>query len=187
MATQNICEVEGCSKPSRANGCCTIHYRRMKKFGSYDLPKRVTSYGWIKANSTHIGDECLEWPFARNPAGYGNLMVSGSYTNAHRVMCEIAHGLPQDGMQAAHSCNNKRCVNPNHLRWDTPSGNAADKIVAGTQHRGESTPNSILTEQDVINIRSDWPHMTCDQLSEKYGCHRNAAWKAATGRTWRHV
>jgi hypothetical protein len=108
--------------------------------------------------------------------------------NAHRVMALLAHGdAPSQSHEVAHSCHNPGCVNPQHLRWATKSENNLEKADNGTQRRGETTPNSVLTEGAVRAIRRDWPHLSCDELAEKYGCNRNAAWKAATGRTWAHV
>jgi len=39
-------------------------------------------------------DECIIWPFARLGRGYGAMNVKGKVIPAHRVMCEVAHGMP---------------------------------------------------------------------------------------------
>lgn len=56
----------------------------------------------------------------------------------------------------AHSCGNGHtgCVNPNHLRWDTRTGNLSDKLIHGTHNRGEKSPVSKLTNQEVEKIRA---------------------------------
>lgn len=42
---------------------------------------------------------------------------------AHRVAYELAVGPIPDGMEIDHSCRNRRCVNPSHLRIATRKQN----------------------------------------------------------------
>lgn len=186
--SKRICSVDGCGNTGRLiGGVCERHYARFRKHGSYDRRHKPTVFDWLVDHAEYQSDECLIWPFAIGKGGYGNLAYKGKYYNAHRLMCEIAHGPAPDGMEAAHSCHNPTCVSPRHLRWKTRSENSFEKADNGTQHRGEATPNACLTAEIVREIRQEWPLKTCDELAEKYGCKRNTVWKAATGRTWAHV
>lgn len=66
--------------------------------------------------------------------------------NAHRLMCVFVNGdCPPDKNEAAHSCGNRKCVNPAHLRWATYEENGADKIIHGT-NRGWKHP----TEKSLV-------------------------------------
>ena len=82
-------------------------------------------------------DEWWEWQRARNWAGYGMLSVLGKAVPAHRFAYEVTHGeILKDRKQATvdHICNNKGCVNPNHLQLLSMSANT---------RRAESNPVSI--------------------------------------------
>lgn len=101
-------------------------------------------------------DDCLMWPFAvRKSSGYGahSFYNVGRKVNvdAHRFVCEEAYGpLP---LEAAHSCGNKLCVNPRHLRWATHVENMRDAKLAGTI-RGGGRHRQRLFEAEIEYIRT---------------------------------
>jgi RNA binding exosome subunit len=43
---------------------------------------------------------------------------------------ELTNGVIPEELLVLHSCNNKKCVNPNHLRLGTSQDNADDRIKA---------------------------------------------------------
>jgi len=84
---------------------------------------------FIEKNMSSVSDDCIEWPFAKNRDGYGRLSFEGKVYRAHVLMLEFAKGPAPGGdlkYVARHSCNNKTCVNPNHLHWGTQSDNLKD-------------------------------------------------------------
>lgn len=85
---------------------------------------------WTKAR---VGgpDECWEWT-ASLKNGYGQINVDGSIKYAHRISWLLKVGpLPQKGKELLHSCDNRKCINPNHLRIGTRKENILDMRMKG--------------------------------------------------------
>lgn len=90
---------------------------------------------------------------------------------AHRAMAVLSFGQPEGKKDAAHSCGKGHlgCVNPKHLRWDTRSGNFADKIAHGTHNRGEKSPVAKLTNAEVVKIRSLAGSASHSEIARMFG------------------
>lgn len=85
----------------------------------------------------------------------------------HMLVCAAFHGSRPDGMEACHSDGNKINNRSDNLRWDTPLGNAADKIAHGTDARGAKNGNAKLLPDQVLAIRDS--AMSVKSLSDAYG------------------
>lgn len=111
---------------------------------------------WIRAHIAYQGDDCLPWPYFRDPHyGRGRVGWNGKILWAHRVMCELVHGpAPDDKPQAAHSCGNGHlgCCNPHHLSWKDNSENQRDRRAHGAPE-GAIGPRTRLNPDQVATIR----------------------------------
>lgn len=77
---------------------------------------------------------CWMWLRSFGSHGYGNACKPGvGVTVAHRVSFEAFNGPIPDGMLVQHSCDNRWCVNPNHLSLGTDATNALDKQLKGSR------------------------------------------------------
>jgi len=168
------CAVAGCGEKHKARSFCADHYSAFMRHGDPLARVERTEPGslldWLLTNKDYSGDECLEWPFGRYQHGYGHTTFQGVDTTAHRAMCILAHGEPpQPGLDAAHSCHNRGCCAPRHLRWATVVENAADRVADGTAGFGANNGAAILTEADVVAIRRLRGSVGQLELAERYG------------------
>jgi len=91
----------------------------------------------------------------------------------HRVSYEWARGAIPEGVLVLHSCDNRLCVNPQHLRLGTHQDNMDDMVRAGRQRseRGAAHAQAKLTPEAVSEIRDRYAEggVTQKVLAEEYG------------------
>jgi hypothetical protein len=69
-------------------------------------------------------DSCWQWTGAKNHVnGYGKCRFQSKHTLPHRVFYNHYKGKIPKGYQIDHLCENKLCVNPDHLEAVTPRTN----------------------------------------------------------------
>lgn len=185
------CVVPECTKPRRPNrDCfCSMHRARKERHGSPHifLRDRCTPAEpkfWSKVKKTDDSNECWIWQGGTNSAGYGKFRAQGKFYYAHRFSLFLKTGVwPNDFV--LHSCDNPRCVNPQHLREGTAADNAQDKVERGRVVRGTHHPQCKLDEAIVNFIRasSDSPKA----LAEKYNISSGTIGDIRRRKSWRHI
>lgn len=200
MTNFKACSIKGCDRNADRseqgrNGYCCAHYARAYRYGDPNhggaLEKKKPKPGEIEKFvafiTSYTGGECIAWPFSR-PQGRGRVTLpDGSQQTASRYICRLVRGDPPDeSMDCAHECGkgDDGCVTPNHLRWDTRSGNHADKAKHGTDTRGEKSWNAKLTRTDVIRIREMGNTMKQTEIAAKFGVRQGAISLILSGKNW---
>ena len=74
-------------------------------------------------------DQCWVWQHAKDRDGYGAIKVGGKQWAVHRLSYSYHVGTLEPGMQIDHSCSNRACWNPDHLRQVTHRQNMEHKAV----------------------------------------------------------
>lgn len=144
---------------------------------------------WEKVDKT---GPCWLWTASVDRHGYGRFMFEGRTHKAHRLSLEWATGRRPLGLDACHApkeiCGHTNCVNPAHLRWDTQTGNFADKVKDGTDPSGERNPNAKLTAAKVLAIRADVAAGEPQRsVARRYGVGKSTVNYIVTRRIWAHV
>jgi len=133
-------------------------------------------------------DECWEWTGAYS-AGYGQMMIDGEKVGSHRISLMI-DGVDVGEEHALHTCDNKSCVNPDHIYLGDPKDNMDDAKERGQyeSNKGEDHGQSKLTESEVLEIRK-----RCDQgetltsIAEDYPVSRSQISNIGNRKKWPHL
>lgn len=157
-----------------------------QRFVSKPLDERV----WEKVDRSGGPGACWPW-LGSLRRGYGILKVNKKTVPAHRLAWELANGRSMGaGMQACHTCDNRRCCNPAHIWEGTGSENLKDAVrknrllpPLGTKHHCAK-----LTEDDVRAIRSRAANgeRQCD-LAKAYGVSSTVIRKTVLRLQWKSV
>jgi hypothetical protein len=136
---------------------------------------------------------CWHWKLYRNKQGYGSLSsVPSNWTGesrARRISYTIFKGKIPEGLHLLHSCDNKSCCNPDHLRPGTNAENMQDKVDRNKQARGTRQALAVLNEVLVLEIRERYSlgGISYAKLAKQYGVSTTAVQQIIERKTWKHV
>ena len=125
---------------------------------------------------------CWLWVGGLTDIGYGGFWVNGRTLGAHRVSYELYIG-PIGDKKVLHKCDNRCCVNPNHLFLGTSQDNSNDMVEKNRQARGESCGNSKLTKKDVEKIRQS--DLSSRKLAEMFDISKTNILDIKNNKIWR--
>lgn len=132
---------------------------------------------------------CWQWKASKTPGGYGFFNVSRTIKKtAHRYSYEVYVGEIPDGLFLLHICDNRSCVNPDHLRPGTHQENMADMKAKGRTAM-TARMNSKLNQRLANEIRDlmALAPMTAKEIASAYGIHKSITYQIASGKSWKEV
>lgn len=124
---------------------------------------------------------------------YPRTKLDGKSIQVSHLVYMRTHNVTQESLKdkvIMHSCDNPRCINPEHLILGTQRDNVRDmwsknrqgvKGMPGVKH-----PLAILKDSDVLEIRSNL-FQSGKSLAIKYGVSVATISMIRSGKTWRHL
>lgn len=133
-----MCSLSACILPSKSRGMCNMHYLRWWKTGDPLSVQTRCGLGttreirfWSKVLLTANSDKCWVWTGTVNANGYGTTRYENRPWLTHRLAWSLSHNA-EPSLNILHSCHNRPCCNPQHLREGTQKENMQDAIERGT-------------------------------------------------------
>lgn len=153
MSVYNKCNNRRCINPE--------HLTLREKQTS--LKKRLFKYS--KRNG-----ECIESTYKGRTDGYACLHYNRTTVRAHRMSWIVHFGEIPKGLCVCHKCDNRICINPDHLFLGTHQDNNDDMIAKGRQNH----PSKYTKEQweEVVLLKKQ--KYTYTKISEITGVPREA-------------
>lgn len=136
-------------------------------------------------------DGCWDWDGSITSGGYTEVFWKGKHLVGSRVSYELHIGPIPEGKIVCHTCDNRKCTNPDHLFVGSNKDNSTDMVKKKRHIHGEKAYNAKLTNEDVINIRAEYQKGVRGKgyrsLAVKYGVSDITIYDIIRGKYWRHV
>jgi hypothetical protein len=146
---------------------------------------------YIESRVLKVPGGCWLWFGRVSPKGYGRLSWRRpgmqKLSLAHRVVYAIFKEEP-GSLCVCHKCDNRACVNPDHLFLGTHEDNMADMVKKGRQSKGIQRPSAVLTEEQVQDVRRLVAGgMMQKDVASHYGVTRQLVNYIINGKLWTHI
>jgi hypothetical protein len=138
----------------------------------------------------HKTENCWNWTGYLNERGYGQFDYNQKTCLAHRVSFILFKEAIPEGLFILHSCDNRKCVNPDHLRIGTNQENMNDKVARGRQAfmKGETNGRSKLKEivvREIIELSNSG--ISQKEIANQFEINNSTVSKIINKKLWGHL
>ena len=135
---------------------------------------------------------CIEWTgYVDKTNGYGVRSINGKNVKAHRAAWISVHGHIPQGQYVLHRCDNRSCVNVEHLFLGTYADNNRDCREKGRHRWGDNSGTkhglSKITEQTAIRIKMLRGVLSQEKVASAVGLCQANVHDIMVGKGWKHV
>lgn len=139
----------------------------------------VECHFWGNVNKT---ESCWLWTAGGHKFGYGEFRSEGKLIRTHRYSYELHKGEIPEKMGINHTCDNPKCVNPDHLYSGTQADNCHDTSIRNR------VGGRKLTASDVKNIKSLISNgKSLESIGREYKVTGACIGRIKDGKNWRHL
>ena len=153
--------------------------------------KGQTFWDRLDNQSVYDDNNCKLFMGARDKGGYGWVMKEGKQVLIHReVFKKYNPEINIDGFVVMHLCDQRNCINPQHLKKGTQGENFADMVNKGRRITAKGIRNygAKIKDADVIAIRQLLlEKVKKSEIAKKFGLSESTIYRIASGNLWKHV
>jgi hypothetical protein len=135
--------------------------------------------------------ECWEYTRGIGSGGYGIVSVNDKAIGAHKLAYLLRRGPVPKGMCVLHECDNRKCINPDHLFLGTKGVNNRDRKQKGRNddRRGRKNYMVKLTENQVHEIRNlaSGSGLSQREIGKRFGICQQQVCEIARRKAWVHL
>lgn len=137
-------------------------------------------------------DDCIEFKGCKNKGGYGLKRSGDKMYLAHRLAyCKHRNiDIKEiDGWIVMHICDNRPCINPEHLKLGTHQENTDDmmKKCRNKSTIGEANGFAKLTSDDVFKIREMVKFKTQKEVARLFLISQSSVSAIVRRKQWAHL
>lgn len=133
---------------------------------------------------------CWNWTGA-TADGYGQLFCWQRRERASRIQWILTFGAIPTGLFVCHRCDNRKCINPDHLFLGTHQDNMRDRYMKRREpgflhnYKCEGNPNAKLTADQARRVRYGMEPLS--KLARELGVTHSGLYSVRIGRTWKQL
>ena len=186
------CKINDCDKKHSGHGFCSKHLDEFNKKNSSPLNDEEMKDFLHKRSKVNDKTNCIEWYLGKNK-GYGCFKRNGVTYAAHRISYELYKGKIPEAMFVCHHCDNRSCINPDHLFLGTNQDNMIDMRKKGRGNNnwiksGEEQGSSKLKEEDIKIIKQMINEgVLLKLIAKKFNVSLMTISNIKRNKIWRHV
>jgi hypothetical protein len=163
------------------NRCKGLNPRLSMSFRKASLEDR------FHKSYTKTENSCWEWIGTLHVTGYGIIKNNRKHILSHILSWELHKG-ERNGLCVLHKCDNRKCVNPEHLFLGTRIDNNRDRDLKGRGPRGERNWPAKLKSEDIPKIRQMYAEGYLQtEIAKQFGVSQGAISGVVNRTTWSHI
>lgn len=151
----------------------------LPKTGGNMARPRSDVFQRFESKVKRVESGCHEWQSTIKNTGYGGFWHDGKPQTAHCVAYQLYKGEIPKGMVIRHSCDNRKCVNVEHLILGTQADNIND--MDGRNRRGFGSKLNLAQIAEIKElIKQRYPQA---EIASRYGVTQTAISKIKLGKS----
>lgn len=115
---------------------------------------------------------------------YYNIKRDGKVILLHRYVYETIKGEIPENLILRHTCDNVKCINPNHLITGSHQENMNDMVERNRSNKHEKNPLAKLTMKDAMEIRELHNSITGKEISKRFNISESLVSQVVNFKIW---